>query len=210
MAGLGLLTVFGGAGADGKAGHFDFYVLALSWSPDYCAANGAGNPQQCSTGKRLGFVLHGLWPQYYKGYPSSCTAEQLPSAAESRFTGLYPSEELFQHEWEKHGTCSGLTPEQYLSFSKKLKESIVVPAELQAPARPVRMNIVQFKRAFVAANAGLSDPALAVFCSGSGRFLKEVFVCFSREGRPVACSQELQRRSARSCRQPDFLVRNVR
>ncbi len=193
-----------------EAADFDFYVLALSWSPDYCAANGARDTQQCRPGKNLGLVLHGLWPQNNNGYPSSCSSEKLPAAVKATFAGLYPSDALFEHEWSKHGTCSGLNPEGYLALSKRLKESVVVPARFQAPERPVRQTTSEFRRSLVAANSALSESALEIFCSDSGRFLKEIFVCFTREGRPRACSPELHNRASRSCRQPSILVRNVR
>ncbi|MBG1262616.1 ribonuclease T2 family protein [Nostoc commune] len=63
----------------GTPGKFDFYVLTLSWSPDYCAANGSRDQQQCGSGRKLGFVLHGLWPQYQAGYPANCSTQKLPS-----------------------------------------------------------------------------------------------------------------------------------
>jgi len=205
-----LLFIWCIAASSAKAANFDFYVLALSWSPDYCATGGARDAQQCAPGRSLGFVLHGLWPQYTRGYPSDCASDKLPAAVKSRFRGLYPSDALFEHEWEKHGTCSGLTPEQYLSLSKRLKESVVIPEAFRAPAKPVRISTAQFKQSMVTANAGLGESALAVFCSSSGRFLKEMYVCYSRDGKTVACSRELLSRAARSCRQRDFLMRNVR
>lgn len=207
---VGLLFIWCVANSNANTGNFDFYILALSWSPDYCAANGVNDSQQCGSGKKLGFVLHGLWPQYNRGYPSDCTAEKLPASVKSRFSGLYPSEKLIEHEWSKHGTCSGLTPEQYFSLSQKLKESVIIPAAFQAPAKPVRVTTAQFKEALVTANSALRESAFAVYCSGSGRFLKDVFVCFTRDGKPTACSRELQMRAARSCQRSDFLVRNVR
>ena len=210
MTALGILLILCASVSNTQAADFDFYVLALSWSPDYCAVNGAGDPQQCGSGKRLGFVLHGLWPQNNRGYPSNCTSEKLPGAVKARYQGLYPSEALFTHEWEKHGTCSRLTPEQYLSLSKRLKESVAIPAEFRAPPQPIRVTTVQFKQALMAVNPNLGDSGLIVFCSGSGRFLREVFVCFTRDGKPTACSRELHTRAARSCGRPDFLVRNVR
>ena len=76
------------------AGKFDYYVLALSWSPDYCAAKGSGDPQQCGNGRQLGFVLHGLWPQYDRGYPQSCTTEAFDPQMQQQFPGLYPSSKL--------------------------------------------------------------------------------------------------------------------
>lgn len=85
--------------AKGEAGEFDYYAMALSWSPEHCAIKPADR-DQCS--RQLGFVLHGLWPQYQRGYPSSCSRERLDPAMEQQFAGLYPSRFLYRHEWEKH------------------------------------------------------------------------------------------------------------
>jgi ribonuclease T2 len=196
--------------ASAPAGDFDFYVLSLSWSPDYCATSGGGDPQQCSIGKKLGFVLHGLWPQYDKGYPSDCSTQKLPQAVEAEFPGLYPSQKLYDHEWEKHGTCSGLTPEQYLALSKRIKESVAIPAPYRAPEKPLRVTTAQLRSDFVAANPGMDESSLAVYCSGSGRFLQEIYICFSKAGQPAPCSAEVRNQAARSCRNPDLLVRNVK
>ena len=42
-----------------SSANFDFYVLALSWSPSYCADNGNRSDarQQCSNGRNYGFVV---------------------------------------------------------------------------------------------------------------------------------------------------------
>jgi ribonuclease T2 len=196
--------------AGSARGEFDFYVLALSWSPDYCVSNGAGDAQQCGPGRKLGFVLHGLWPQYDTGHPSDCSNQKLPPEVEAAFPGLYPSRKLYAHEWEKHGTCSGLEPAEYLSLSRSLKEAVRIPDAYRAPEQPLRVTTRQLKADFEAANPGLGDSSLAAYCSGSGRFLKELFVCFSQDGRPVACSPEIHKKASRSCQKPDFLVRNVR
>lgn len=198
------------AQAGSGSADFDFYVLNLSWSPDYCASSGSNDPQQCSLGKKLGFVLHGLWPQYERGYPSDCSTAKLPENVKARFPNLYPSEKLYDHEWEKHGTCSGLTPEGYLALSKKLKDSVAVPARYKAPEQPIRVTSARLKQDFVAANPDMSESALATYCSGSGRFLQELYVCFSIDGQPTSCSREIHDKAAKSCGNPDFLVRNVR
>jgi ribonuclease T2 len=190
-------------------GDFDFYVLALSWSPDYCASN-SNDAQQCSVGKKLGFVLHGLWPQYKRGYPADCSNVKLSKDAQAKFPNLYPSPKLYTHEWNKHGTCSGLKPLDYLALSKSLKEAIAIPAAYRQPTTAFRTTIDDLKASFAAANSTLGEDALAVQCSGSGRFLKELYVCFSREGKPIACSTELQLDEAKSCGRADFLVRNVK
>jgi ribonuclease T2 len=191
-------------------GDFDFYVLVLSWSPDYFASSNVNDPQQCGLGKKLGFVLHGLWPQYNRGYPADCSTVKLPKDAVQKYPNLYPSSSLYTHEWTKHGTCSGLKPLEYLALSKSLKESITIPTAYRGPAKAFRTTVDDMKTAFIAMNTTFSKDALAVQCSGSGRFLKEVYVCFSRDSQPIACSPEIQKDAAQSCGQVDFLVRNVK
>ena len=191
-------------------GDFDFYVMSLSWSPDYCAGSNVNDPQQCDLGKKLAFVLHGLWPQYTRGYPADCSIVKLPKDAQQKFPNLFPSSKLYTHEWDKHGTCSGLKPQDYLSLAKTVKESIVIPADYLKPNKAFRTTADDLKSAFVQANSALSEDALAVQCSGSGRYLQELRVCFSREGQPIACSQEVQNDAAKSCGNADFLVRNVK
>lgn len=191
-------------------GDFDYLVLSLSWSPDYCATSGANDPQQCSIGKKLAFVLHGLWPQYKQGYPSNCSQETLPEEVKAQFAGLYPSDKLFDHEWEKHGTCSGLPADQYLALSQQIKESVVIPDSFRSPAQPFRINVDGVKKKFVESNPNYTAQNLEVFCSGSGRYLKELYVCFSKEGQPTACGTDVHKDSLRSCQSADFLVRNIR
>jgi ribonuclease T2 len=72
---------------------------------------------------------------------------------------------------------------------------------------PVRTTAAALHKEFKAADAGMPDKGMAVFCSGSGRFLKEVFLCYNGQGNRVACSSEILSKSARSCGRSDFLIR---
>src|SRR5438874_4074521 len=74
------LAAFGMASAQDRRqntpGEFDFYVLSLSWSPSFCEqASERGNDRrsgaQCG-GRPFSFVVHGLWPQYERGFPEYC------------------------------------------------------------------------------------------------------------------------------------------
>lgn len=196
------------ARAGAVAGEFDYYVMALSWSPDYCAAR-PDDREQCS--RQFGFVLHGLWPQYQRGYPADCSNERLDGRIEQQFAGLYPSRKLYRHEWQKHGTCSGLGQQQYHQLAASLKARFQVPAPYQAPAQPVRKTVAAIKAELAAANPWLGQDALAVSCSGGGRFLKEVYVCTDKQGRHgQRCGSDVVAAERRSCRQPDVLIRSVR
>lgn len=193
--------------ADGKPGKFDAYVLALSWSPTYCEEQ-PKDREQC--GKKLGLVLHGLWPQYNVGYPSFCTKEAYAPSQAQAFPDLYPSEFLFEHEWEKHGTCSGLTQTGYFQLSQSLKGKVTIPEDYQNPQKPFRTTADGLKNAFTGANPWLKEPAIVPFCSGGGRFFKEIFVCLDKRGAAVGCGADVLKSAAKSCGQKDFLVRNIK
>src|SRR5713226_8447806 len=113
-----------------RAGAFDYYLLSLSWSPEHCAESaGANDHQQCGEGRRYGFVVHGLWPEYEKGYPQFCRGNlQVGSRLVQKMLPITPSEQLIRHEWQKHGTCSGLTAEQYFAKVEGAFGRVTIPA----------------------------------------------------------------------------------
>ncbi|CAJ1904243.1 Ribonuclease [Aeromonas jandaei] len=194
--------------AKGVAGDFDYYALALSWSPEHCAVKPA-DKDQCS--RKLGFVLHGLWPQYDRGYPGNCTRERLDANMEQEFAGLYPSRFLYRHEWEKHGTCSGLSQPQFHQLASDLRQKVKIPAAYQSPEEPLRKSTFQLKADLASANEWLAPDNITVACADGGRFLREIYICVNKEGTDaVTCSAEMQKRERRSCGQPDFLLRSVR
>ena len=123
------------ANSEAQAGQFDYYVLSLSWAPTYCLTH-ADVSAECA-GKGCGLIVHGLWPQYDTGgYPENCSTEfQLSAAAASKGRGLYPSEHLMQHEWQEHGTCSGLDALTYFGTVDRATSAVKIPAALEAPQR---------------------------------------------------------------------------
>ena len=205
---VGSLLWISAAQGKGRAGEFDYYAVALSWSPEHCAIKPADR-EQCA--RKLGFVLHGLWPQYQRGYPSDCTSERLDPAMEQQFAGLYPSRFLYRHEWEKHGTCSGLSQQAFHKLASDLRQKVKIPAAYQSPAEPLRKSTFELKADLAIANEWLAPDTITVACADGGRFLREIYICINREGTDaVPCSDEMQKRERRSCGQPDFLLRSVR
>jgi ribonuclease T2 len=79
---LAVILAFVGIGAyadDDKSGDFDYYVLALSWTPNWCALEGDSRKSpQCDADQGYGWTLHGLWPQYHRGWPDYCRTSQRP------------------------------------------------------------------------------------------------------------------------------------
>lgn len=205
---VGSLLWISAAQGKGHAGEFDYYAMALSWSPEHCAIK-PGDREQCA--RKLGFVLHGLWPQYQRGYPASCTRERLDADMEQQFAGLYPSRFLYRHEWEKHGTCSGLSQEAFHQLASELRQKVKIPADYQSPEEPLRKTSFQLKADLASANEWLAPDNITVACADGGRFLREIYICINKQGTDaVPCSDEMQKRERRSCGQPDFLLRSVR
>jgi len=191
-----------------QAGVFDYYALSLSWAPNFCSSH--SDPGECGTDKHFGFVLHGLWPQYVNGYPQSCSTEKLSAALKDKYGPIFASPDLINHEWPKHGTCSGLPAEQYLELTAKLKDGLVIPQNYQQPAAPVRVTNMEFAQAFKAANPSLADGAILPFCVGGGRFLQEVHACYDKSGASLSCSASETHRSQSSCGKASFLLQNVK
>jgi ribonuclease T2 len=166
-------------------GAFDFYVLALSWSPSFCesakerTSNGRPDPQ-CS-GRRYAFVVHGLWPQYEQGFPSYCQvpAQRLDRTIVGSMLDLMPSPRLIFHTWDRHGTCSGLTPHGYFEAVRKARAVVKIPAEYLDPAEPAAVSPDDVAAAFVQANPGLARGGMAVACHANR--LTEVRLCLNKD-----------------------------
>jgi ribonuclease T2 len=184
----------------GEPGQFDFYVLALSWSPSYCEAAQARAPnrppdQQCG-GRPFAFVVHGLWPQYERGFPSYCQvpAPRLDRAVVGGMLDLMPSPRLIFHEWDQHGTCSGLSPHAYFDTVRKARAVVKIPPDYLELDRAITVAPGEVTEAFLKANPGLPRTAMAVSCDS--KRLTEVRVCLGKDFSFHDCA-EIARRTCR-------------
>ncbi len=180
-------------------GRFDFYLLSLSWSPAFCDTGGdSKSPNQCAAGRRLGFVVHGLWPQNLHGFPSNCdTGSRAPSrVALDAAADLYPDEGLARHEWRQHGTCSGLSPIDYFAAVRRARDAVTVPPDFIAPQEPRSLSPAVIVRAFAGSNQGLRADTMAVTCRAGQ--LQEVRICFGKDLRAFAPCPEVGRAACRA------------
>ncbi len=203
-----LLAMSGMARADGeRAGDFDYYVLALSWSPTWCALEGdQRNSPQCEASKDFGWVLHGLWPQHENGWPSYCpTNARNPSRADTRDEAdLFGSSGSAWHQWNKHGRCSGLTADDYYDLSREAFGSIVRPAVFRKLDKTVRLPASVIEDAFLEANPQLSTDQVTITCKAG--YIQEVRVCLTRELEPRDCGRDVRR----DCTMDDALFDPIR
>jgi len=194
-----------------RSGDFDYYVLSLSWSPTYCAGDAGGNDdEQCSPGRRFAFVVHGLWPQFTKGWPENCdTGERwVPEEQVKAMLDIMPSRDLVIHEWKKHGSCSGLGIADYFAKMRALFTTIGIPARYQAPNDDVVVTPEQVIDDFVKTNPSLSAAMIAIECGNrtDRARLSELRVCFDKEGTLSACGDN----EKRQCRAKTLILPRVR
>ena len=214
-------------------GQFDFFVLSLSWSPSFCAASqerqdrsqeraqersqernqeraqrSSENPtrqQQCGD-RPYAFVVHGLWPQYERGFPEFCQvpAPRLDRNIVSSMLDLMPSPRLIFHEWDRHGTCSGLQARAYFDTVRKARAVVKIPDDYLQLGEALTVTPDQVEDAFVKANPGLTRAGLAIGCDN--RHLKEVRICLNKDLQFRDCGEIDQR----SCRREKVVMPPVR
>ena len=176
---------------------FDFYVLSLSWSPSYCEAEGEeANRQQCGTARPYAFVVHGLWPQFERGFPENCRTDEpdVPNATLRTLYDIMPSAGLIRHQWRKHGSCSGLDQDDYFAVLRAARETVMVPAEFRRLDDYRMIDPHDAEAAFLKANQSLPGDAVAVTCDR--RYLREVRICMTKQLEFRACP-EIDRRDCR-------------
>ena len=180
-------------------GEFDFYVLALSWSPSFCEAaaeRGRSGRSQVQCERPYSFVVHGLWPQYERGFPEYC---QRPSPRLDRnimvsMLDLMPAPGLIYNEWDKHGTCSGLQQRAYFETVRKARAAVKIPPEFLDLTEAKTVAPADIEDAFVKLNPGLTNAAIAVTCNRTR--LSEVRICLSKDLQFRACD-EIDRRACK-------------
>lgn len=201
-------------GRQDEPGKFDFYVLALSWSPSYCEATRERTPNrapelQCG-GRPFSFVVHGLWPQFERGFPSFC---QVPSPRLDRtlvgnMLDLMPSPRLVFHEWDRHGTCSGLSAQAYFDAVRKTRAAVKIPLEYAALDRPILVSPDDVVDAFIKANPGLPRAAMAVSCDS--KRLSEIRLCLAKDISSQVTFRACEEVTRRSCRRDKVVMPAVR
>jgi ribonuclease T2 len=213
-------TVFAGtlllshpASAQGPAqnaapGQFDFYVLSLSWSPSFCATAADDNRSggaQCGA-RPFSFVVHGLWPQYERGFPEYCQtpSPRLYHGIMTSMLDLMPAPRLIYNEWDKHGTCSGLSAQNYFDAIRKARAAVNIPPEYNNLQAPLTVSPAQVEDAFIKANPGLTQSGIAVECSRSR--MSEVRLCLSKDLKFRDCPEVAKR----SCRRDQLVMPPVR
>jgi ribonuclease T2 len=174
------------AGSVGKP--YDFYLLTLSWSPEYCVTN----PGAVECSQHLGFVVHGLWPQNFDGsYPKNCPTRPA-TLTDAEWQGLFPTASLAQHEWTAHGACTPYDAATYFGLVRKARGEVQIPSAFTAPTQLPSDTPGDLIAQFARINTGIPPGGIALNCGNNA--LTSVEFCFDKNLKPIACQ------AVRSCR----------
>jgi len=187
--------------ADNAPGAFDYYLLVLSWAPEFCATHPSSmKSSECDPNRHYGFIVHGLWPQNNDGsWPQNCgSARPVSNEIVREMLPIMPARGLIQHEWAKHGTCSGVSSQEYFGDIQKLYKIVKVPQEYQHPKAQFSAAPGDIERKFAQAN-GAPQSAFRVSCS-SGEFIA-IEACFDKNLKYRDCGS-----SVKECRAPQVTV----
>jgi len=179
------------------AGGFDYYLLTLSWAPQFCATSGGErNPAECASNKHTGLVVHGLWPQFNDGkWPQDCASTPpVSSAMVQHMMNIMPGSSLIQHEWAKHGTCSGLSVQEYFGAIEKLYTGLHIPDDFKGSSSAAQTSPVDIETKFASAN-GASKEVFRVSCPQNQ--FSAVEVCVSKDLQYQSCPDTVKECRAR-------------
>ncbi|MDG1118324.1 MAG: ribonuclease T2 [Flavimaricola sp.] len=193
--------------AQDRAGVFDYYVLSLSWSPNWCALEGddRGSPQ-CDADRDFGWVLHGLWPQYERGWPKDCFSTFAPPSRDMTedMSDIMGTSGLAWYQWNKHGSCSGLSPSDFFALAREAYHSVVLPPVLRQLDRTFSIPASIIEEAFIQSNPQISPDEITITCRQG--YIQEARICLTHDLELRRCGEDV----IRDCSLPDALFEPVR
>jgi ribonuclease T2 len=187
--------------ADNRPGRFDYYLLTLSWAPEFCATHpGNTSSSECDPKRHFGFVVHGLWPENDNGsYPQNCApAQPVAQQTVQQMLAIMPARGLIQHEWATHGTCSGLAAQDYFGDIQKAFHQLQIPEDYRSPSHAIQASPSEIEKKFADANHA---PAGAFRISCSGTEFVAIEECLTKDLQYRQCGSGL-----RDCRAPQVTV----
>ena len=159
-------------------------LLALTWGPSLCAVE--VSVRGCRTGdvarKGQAFLLHGLWPQpsteQYCNITGHRPLELSRDLRDRLQTLMSDAASMAAHEWKAHGSCSGVTPQEYFSVSATLTDQVraVLDPAFQR-ARGQRLTVRGVRELFDTRFGSGAGRRVALSCraaGGSGDLVYEV------------------------------------
>ncbi|CAM6007170.1 unnamed protein product [Sphagnum balticum] len=179
--------------------NFDFYFFVQMWPGSLCdTSRGCCYPK---SGKpESNFQIHGLWPSRIdSSYPSKCGGNFVFSEIKDLTKELNlhwnklscPSSNnspFWNHEWSKHGTCSGLTEHAYFKTALNLYTTYNLTAALASAAILPNGQLYTSKLILKVLTTALGQTPL-IECNRSAKLgysqFYQIYVCVDKDGKSL-------------------------
>ncbi|MBZ4334114.1 MULTISPECIES: hypothetical protein [unclassified Corallococcus] len=207
---------------------FGTYLLALTWAPTFCRTH--PDKEECEhlegTFGATHLTIHGLWPQFndeeaqqlHCTYPAFCGGmcecqgsdaparcfpdpATLPQAMGTYGPGFVTDNYfLANHEWPKHGSCTGMDARSYFQSTIDALQSL--PGDQGTPA--ALANNIGGSVALENLRAAFGQSDSVAFACDADCNLTEVGVCFSvdaqrRPSEPMTCPRNVTGGASNNC-----------
>ncbi len=168
--------------ASNVVGQFDYYLLDMVPGADFCRLVKDAGPQ-CQP--QSGLVVHGLWPQNNNDtWPQFCSKQEAGTDLRASLD-ITPDLSLLQHEWDKHGTCTGLDGAGYFAAAHRARAQITVPQALLTATPNRTFTPLFLLNMFYQVNPGMVPGSLSLSCREDR--LMAVEACFDKSLGPTPC-----------------------
>ncbi len=163
-------------------GQFDYFLLDMPWGPAFCSSI---KDVSASCRPQAGFAVHGLWPQNNDGtWPQFC-APTPASSDLARNLDITPDMDLIQHEWTKHGTCSGLADGPYFQAAHRAFAQFTAPLQLIGMNNSRTYTTLYTMNMLYLANPAFPRGSLSLSCRAG--HVTSVEACFNKALEPMRC-----------------------
>ena len=134
---------------------------------------------------------HGLWPQASSGPPPmSCSnASPVAAATVDHMVNFMPSRGLIQHEWQEHGSCSGLSAQDYFAQAEKAFTHVQVPQQYRSMDHEQQFWVADIEKKFSEANQA---PTWAFRISCHAGELVSLEVCVDKNLQYRRCTKSVR------------------
>ena len=192
---------------------FDYYVFAQSISVEACLQTVNSDKAltllsaaDCYTVPKNANIIgaHGLWPSLFTDSqkPAYCSDDplafdQLSTGSREMLREYYTpfSLRLLEHEWAKHGTCSGTSQQKYfdgvISYYEKLSE----PAKTIIVALGKTLSYKEIIDAYQDAGTGTVELQCRESKADQTQYLTQVATLWGKDNKPIT----LERPEVKQC-----------
>lgn len=175
------------------AGEFDYYILALAWTPEECArVKGKNIPPYCADAARPGFVVRGLWPEFERGGRLENCTRNAPAVPEEMLEAIRPlmgADATIQQQWRRYGACTALSVDYYFADLRIAYERVKMPEIFKKPPAGFSLPAIEAVHRIADANPDLPPESIAGVCD-KGR-LVEVRVCVNKDLEARTCGSRV-------------------